>query len=124
VEILENVAKYSPGKEPELKYGMPVAMIKMEGDAFFLTTGNLIRNDHIEALKAKLKLVNSYDRAELKELYREILSKQSSSSDNTGAMGLIDIARKSGNKLRYAFDKVNDEYSYYLLRVVINEHES
>jgi len=124
VEILENVAKYSPGKEPELKYGMPVAMIKMEGDAFFLTTGNLIRNDHVAALKAKLKLVNSYDRAELKELYREILSKQSSSSDNTGAMGLIDIARKSGNKLRYAFDKVNDEYSYYLLRVVINEHDS
>ena len=29
VEILENVAKYSPGKEAEEKFGMPVAMIRL-----------------------------------------------------------------------------------------------
>jgi len=123
VEILENVAKYSPGREPEVKYGMPVAMIKMEGEAFFLTTGNLIRNDHIDNLRSKLKLVNSYNRSELKDLYREILSKQTSSSDSTGAMGLVDIARKSGNKLTFVFDYVNEEYSYYMLRVKVDEHD-
>jgi hypothetical protein len=121
VEILENVAKYSPGKEPEQQYGMPVALIKMEGMAFHLTTGNLIRNVNVSALKQKLDMVNSYDRAGLKELYRNLLSEQNTSTDSTGAMGLIDIARKSGNKLNYVFDKVNDEYSYYLLRVRVDD---
>jgi len=39
VEILENVAKYSPGREPEGKFGMPVAMIQLEDDVYTLTTG-------------------------------------------------------------------------------------
>ena len=30
VEILENVAKYSPGREAEEQFGMPVAMIRLE----------------------------------------------------------------------------------------------
>jgi hypothetical protein len=124
VEILENVAKYSPGKEPEQKYGMPVALIKMVGGTFHLTTGNLIRNENIASLREKLDMVNRYDRAGLKELYRNLLSEQSTSTDSTGAMGLIDIARKSGNKLDWVFDKVNEEFSYYLLRVKVDDQES
>ena len=35
VEILENVAKYSPGREPEEKFGMPVAMIRLEEEVYY-----------------------------------------------------------------------------------------
>jgi hypothetical protein len=123
VEILENVAKYSPGKVPEQKYGMPVAMIKVENEAFYLTTGNLIHNSKVPILKEKLRMVNSFSRSELKEVYRTLLSEQTSSSESTGSMGLIDIARKSGNKLIYVFDRVNDEFSYYMLRVKVDDQE-
>ena len=47
VEILENVAKYSPGIEAEEKFGMPVAMIRLEGTVFCLTTGNLILKNRV-----------------------------------------------------------------------------
>jgi hypothetical protein len=36
-------------------------------------------------------------------------------------MGLIDMARKSGSKLEYQFDKVNDLYSYYILNVKVED---
>lgn len=124
VEILENIAKYSPGKEQEKKFGMPVAVIKMQGGSFYVTTGNLIRNSKVANLREKLEMVNSYDRAGLKKLYRRLLSEQSSSADSTGSMGLIDIARKSANRLDYAFDKVNDDYSYYILGVKVDDQES
>jgi hypothetical protein len=124
VEILENIAKYSPGKEAERRYGMPIASIKMVGGSFYVTTGNLIRNSKVKNLKGKLDMVNSYNKAGLKELYRNMLSSQDEGSDSTGIMGLIDIARKSGNKLDYAFDKVNDEYSYYFLGVKIEDQEA
>jgi hypothetical protein len=119
VEILENVAKYSPGKEPEEKFGMPVAMIKLEDDVYALTTGNLILNENVEDLKGKLDIINKFDKVGLKELFRKSLSGQTISSNSTGNMGLIDMARKSGSKLVYQFEQINELYSYYVLTVKV-----
>ena len=122
VEILENVAKYSPGRECEEKFGMPVAMIRYENNNFLLSTGNLILNSQIDNLKEKLETVNRYDKVGLKELFRESLSEQDISSNSTGNMGLIDMARKSGSKLIYQFETVNDNYSYFTLSIRIGNH--
>jgi len=121
VETLENVAKYSPGLEPEEKFGMPVAMIRLNGGIYSLTTGNLITNDKIASLKEKLDTINNCDKAGLKELFKQALMEQSIHSDSTGNMGLIEMAKKSGNKLQYQFDKVNDQYSYYTLTIKVEE---
>jgi hypothetical protein len=122
VETLENVAKYSPGHEPEEKYGMPIAMIRLTGGIYSLTTGNLILNDKVAPLKEKLDTINSCDKAGLKELFKKALVEQRLESSSTGNMGLIDMARKSGNKLLYQFDKVNAQYSYYMLTIKVEEH--
>jgi hypothetical protein len=119
VEILENVAKYSPGKEPEEKFGMPVAMIRLEDDVYTLTTGNLILNENVEELKGKLDTINEFDKVGLKELFRKSLSGQTIKSNTTGNMGLIDMARKSGSKLDYQFEQLNELYSYYVLTVKV-----
>jgi hypothetical protein len=121
VEILENVAKYSPGREPEEEFGMPVAMIRLIDKVFSLTTGNLILNEKVEHLKEKLDTINEYDKIGLKELFRKSLSGQTITSDSTGNMGLIDMARKSGSKLVYKFEKINDTYSYYTLTVKVED---
>jgi hypothetical protein len=122
VEILENVAKYSPGREPEEKFGMPVAMIGVEGDEYTLSTGNLILNEMVEDLKRKLDTINMFDKVGLKELFRKSLSGQTITSNNTGNMGLIDMARKSGSKLVYQFERVNELYSYYVLSVKVEDN--
>lgn len=119
VEILENVAKYSPGKEAEEEFGMPVAMIRLDGDEYTLTTGNLILNENVEELKGKLDTINKFDKVGLKELFRMSLSGQTITSESTGNMGLIDMARKSGSKLVYQFEQINDLYSYYVLTVKV-----
>jgi hypothetical protein len=119
VEILQNVSRYSPGKEAEVKYGMPVAIIRLEDNVYTLTTGNLILNSNVEHLKQKIDIINKYDKNGLKEFYRTSLSGQQFNTDSTGNMGLIDMARKSGSKLEYQFDKLNDLYSYYILTVKV-----
>jgi len=121
VEILENVAKYCPGKEAEEKFGMSVAMIRMEEEVYCLTTGNLIRNENVEDLKSKLDIINLNDKVGLKELFRSSISGQTIKSESTGNMGLIDMARKSGSKLEYQFEQINDLYSYYMLTVKVEE---
>ena len=122
VEILENVSKYNPGREPEEKYGMPVVMVRLADNKFLLTTGNLILNTRVSDLKGKLDAINSYDKAGLRELFYKSLSEQSIETDSTGNMGLIEMARKSGSKLNYQFEEVNDIYSYFMLTVNVEEH--
>lgn len=121
VEILENVAKYSPGKEAEEKFGMPVAMIRFEDNEYSLTTGNLIENDKVDLLKSKLDIINKFDKVGLKELFRNSISEQTITAESTGNMGLIDMARKSGSKLVYQFEQVNENYSYYTLTVKVED---
>jgi hypothetical protein len=121
VELLDNVANYSPGKEAEMKYGMPVTMIKLMDKIYSITTGNLIMNSQISHLKEKIDIINKYDKLGLKDYYVKSLSGQTIRSDSTGNMGLIDMARKSGNELVYQFEKVNELYSYYVVTVNIAE---
>jgi ACT domain-containing protein len=122
VETLENVSKYSPGREPEEKFGMPVAMIRFDGGIYSLTTGNLILNEQVIPLKEKIDIINTCDKAGLKDLFTQALKEQSIDSDSTGNMGLIEMAKKSGNKLIYQFDKVNNQYSYYMLTIKVEDH--
>ena len=115
VETLENVAKYCPSKEEEEIYGMPMAMIKLCDKQYTVITGNLIRNNEIAEFKKKLDDVNNCDREKLENMYLNSLANQTAKNERTGNMGLIDIARKSSNKLEYEFERINDDYSYFTL---------
>ena len=64
-------------------------------------------------------MINRYDEAGLKELFRNSLSGQTTQTDSTGNMGLIEMARRSGGKLEYQFEMLNDRYSYYFLSVTV-----
>jgi hypothetical protein len=121
VEILENVAKYTPGREAEEKFGMPITMIRFEKKIYTLTTGNLILNENVTHLKEKLDTINKCDKTGLKELFKKSLVLQNEDNDSTGNLGLIDMARKSGSKLVYQFDRINNKYSYYTLKVKVEE---
>jgi hypothetical protein len=57
----------------------------------------------------------------LKELFRNSISGQTIQTDSTGNMGLIDMARKSGSKLAYQFEKISDIYSYYTLTIKVED---
>jgi hypothetical protein len=124
VEILENVSRYSPGRGAEEQFGMPLAMIRMDNNEYSLTTGNLIQNASVEDLKGKLEIINTYDKVGLKELFRKSLAGQNITSDSTGNMGLIDMARKSGSKLEYEFEKINEHYSYFILTIKIEDRSA
>ena len=119
MEMLENVALHAPGPTAGKEYGMPLAVIRYVDNSFILTTGNLILNSAIDELKTKLSSINRHNNGGLKDMFARSLSHQTVETDSTGNLGLISIARKSGNRLDYRFDPINDVYSYYTLTVQI-----
>ncbi len=101
------------------KYGLLVVK-KVEG-GYKIVTGNFVQSENIEKLEEKIKRINRSSNEEIKELYKFILNHQRISAKGGGGLGLVDIARKTGNKLDYAFKKYNEKYSFFYLDILVNE---
>lgn len=96
-----------------------LVMVKHDGHKFVVRTGNYVKNDGIVELKRKLAMVNALDTDELRLLYQQKLKNDSRSEKGTAGLGLIDIARKSKNKLGYEFLEIDEHSSFFCLNVVI-----
>ena len=73
----------------------------------------------MEDVTSKIDYINSLNRDELKAYYKEILNNGELSEKGGGGLGLIDIAKKSRNKLQYSFREIDEDYSFFTLTVKI-----
>jgi hypothetical protein len=101
------------------KYGLLV--VKKVETGYKIITGNFVQAENIEKLEEKIKRINRSTHEEIKELYKFILNHQRISAKGGGGLGLVDIARKTGNKLEYAFKEYNSKYSFFYLDILVNE---
>jgi hypothetical protein len=90
---------------------------------FELILGNYIIKEKAASLKVKMDRINGQNEKELKLSYRETLNNNSRTKAGGSGLGLMDIARKTGEPLNYNFTKVNDDVSYFTLNVKINMDE-
>jgi len=103
------------------KFGMLV--VQKVDSGYKIITGNFVHAENIEKLEEKIKRINRSSQEEIKELYKFILNHQRISAKGGGGLGLVDIARKTGNKLEYAFKEYNDKYSFFYLNILVDERE-
>ena len=101
------------------KFGMLV--VEKVKSGYRIITGNFILEENIEKLEEKIKRINRSSHEEIKELYKFILNHQRISAKGGGGLGLVDIARKTGNKLDYAFYSYNDKISFFYINILVNE---
>jgi coenzyme F420-reducing hydrogenase delta subunit len=124
VECLQNVYHHLDALEEvadgEINDKRALLMIGKEESDYYVITGNYIRNDRVSSVKSKLERVNQCDKQELKTLYQEILSNEPMSDKGTAGLGMIDIARKSGQKLGFDFHYVNEKYSFFSLEAKVS----
>jgi 5'-deoxynucleotidase YfbR-like HD superfamily hydrolase len=121
VEALQNLYHHldKQSNEPTKGYNTVIFMVGKEGDDYSVFTGNYIKNENADKLKEKLDKINSLDKDELKAYYKEVLNNGKMSEKGGGGLGMIDIARKSGQKLDYDFQTVDKDHSFYSLNIKI-----
>ncbi|MBL4708934.1 MAG: SiaB family protein kinase, partial [Flavobacteriales bacterium] len=94
--------------------------VKNNNGLFTIISGNTVKNEIIPSLKKQLEQLNRLTSEELKETYRKILVNGEMSSKGGAGLGLIEMARRSKNKLNFAFTEIDSNKSYFYFRLHFN----
>jgi hypothetical protein len=98
-----------------------IFMIGKNKTAYTIITGNYILNENVHGLKNRLDEVNALTKDELKEYYKKILNNGEMSLKGGGGLGMIDIARKTGEKLDYNFLEIDNKVSFFTLNIKVSQ---
>ncbi len=129
VECLQNLYHHiddKPGAEeakPD-RSGSAIFMVGKVDNHYSILTGNFILTENVARLKDMLDEINSMSKEELKAYYKSVLNNGQMSDKGGGGLGMIDIARKSGEKLEYSFMPIDDENSFFSLNVKIVQSQN
>ena len=125
VESLQNlyhhVDKVPSDFEDQTADRFALLIVKKVDNGYRIITGNFVKTDNIEKLEERIKRINRSSHEEIKELYKFILNHQKISQKGGGGLGLVDIARKTGNKLEYSFKEYNKRHSFFYLNILVND---
>ncbi len=127
VELLQNIiyysAEYMPSgtlgnEQEEFRFGTLV--VGYEEGHYFMLSGNMIDNTKVPRLREKLAALDNLNKAELKKLYKEQRRNKQKEEDSKGAgLGFIDMARKASQPLKFDFQQIDEQWSFFSIKVII-----
>lgn len=94
-------------------------MTRFQAGKHYIVSSNLIKKNNIEKLKSQLDQLNLLDDEQLKDLYKQVIRFGTISDKGGAGLGLIEMSRKSGHKLGYAFIDFNPEDSLFYNQIVL-----
>ena len=118
MELMQNIGFYAVEQKTS---GIGKFNIKhfSKQNFILLETSNRIKQNELNVLINRLDNLNSLTTEELKELYKKMLKSQLSPNHNSGGVGLIQIIRKTKNKIDYTITNESHHISTITLKVKI-----
>ena len=109
IEVFQNIVRHG-GQEEKSNDFFGVRSIE---DSLNIFSSNRINKKAHQFLSSKLKELNKLNADQLKTLYKEILQSGQFSDKGGAGLGLIDMARKSGNPIQHNFEPLeNDDFQF------------
>jgi hypothetical protein len=124
IESLENLMKYREFPEHldgnEMGFTPLFSVIK-EKDRYFINSCNSLEYSKMEALEKRLIYLNNLTPQGIKEYYKETITNGLFSQQGGAGLGLIEMAKISGNKIEYMFQRINEGYVNFSLKITVDE---
>lgn len=118
VETLQNMNKHSDEIREEVGNGLFI--IGHKDDTYYIITSNKVKKSNKEDLEKALTEVNMASREELNQMYKKQIREGRLTKKGGAGLGLIDIARKTQEKLNFQFLQLDDENYFFILKVEVN----
>jgi len=127
VEQVTNVLMYSaekkrfpqPGKDP-IDISTGTLILGCKGQTYFIQTENAVKNESAELIKSRIDYLNTLDKKELRQYYKERLGADNDNPESQGAgLGLIEIARRATAPIEYKFEPISESISCFTMYVEI-----
>lgn len=124
VECMQNLYHHVDAPPAGLSLGgspnFGISILVHDGFFYRITTGNFILKSRVNFMKDRIEQLNSLSDQEVRMLYRDILGNEGLSEKGGGGLGMLDIVRKTGNKLEYFLYPYDDEHVFFSLDVYIS----
>lgn len=124
VEGLQNITRHQTpeAQKGEIEYPA-LFVVQRKPEGYYITTGNAVAEGDIGMLTEQIEKINSLQADELKKYSIEVLRNGRISSKGGAGLGLIQIARKAGNKLFYKFKKIENDLNFFYLHTKVNYND-
>jgi len=122
VECLQNICKHAASFDADsIAKNNAIFLIGKHKEEYVITSGNTVLKNDVAMIARKINDINLLDKDGLKDLYKNIIKNSTGLSERGGAgLGFVDMARKSGHKLRFDFEPINEQYSFFSLKTTIS----
>ena len=122
VECLENIAKHSVKKSAVDIKIQPTILVRKLNDKIVIKASNPVAIDKTGELIRRLNQVNYLEETVLSTLYENKINKVSNQEGNGAGLGFMLMKLKSGNKITYKFTRIDNDYTYFELKISVNEY--
>ncbi len=127
VEQMNNVQLYSAEHQQDTSSDLEstplhsgVFILGTVEHSYYLQTGNVMKNEHVDLIRNRVDHLNTLDKAELRKFYKERLRADDDNPESKGAgLGLIEIARRASSKIEYNFEPFDSTHSFFTMYVTI-----
>ncbi|BDD04384.1 SiaB family protein kinase [Aureibacter tunicatorum] len=121
VELLQNIFQhtdYNLLDDSNKNYYFNI--IKTGDQSFEIKSKNLVSKSEAERLSKKLEIANKLDVNQLNEAYRLKLNFGKFEGSGGAGLGILDILRKSSQKINFQFEEYDQACLFLVLRVKVN----
>lgn len=121
VELVQNLLKHVDMEAEGERANSTLMVIKEHGN-YIISTGNYIHKSASVNIVNKIQELNKMSKEEIRQYFMDNMEKNELSSKGGAGLGLIDIVRKSGEKLEYFIETIDDSTDYLILQIkVVNK---
>ncbi len=121
VESFQNLIKHAESDMSETISSGNSGMFSFKNypHGFVINSINYVRNKDVPSLESQVMDINSMSQPALKDHYLNRLNAGKLSDKGGAGLGLIELARKSGQKILYHIAPISSEYSFFHQQVTL-----
>ncbi|MCF8378647.1 MAG: SiaB family protein kinase [Bacteroidales bacterium] len=125
-ECFQNVARHGVDSKKRNSNGKleNAFFIRVQNNFLHIASANPIRNEKIELLSQKIEYLNTLNQEDLSKLYKTVLVEGKYTDKGGASLGLIEMARKTGNKLNFHFEPDSKDFSIFYIMLSFGPPES